>query len=129
MIDRITLLTAAATGGAGVATGTVKSDRVITGKIHAVHLRYLDSPPATAEATLEDGGTVASEQQILASITGNTDMWFYPRVLTRTNGNDDITYNGTDPVYDKYVVSDHLVLTLAAANNGDQVEATVFFER
>ncbi len=130
MVDRVVLLTAAAAGGAGVATGTVTSGRVISGKILAVHLRYIGSPPAaTADVTLKDGGKTVPTQQTILSITdAATDGWFYPRVPVKTNANVAITYDNTRPVHEHYVVSDHLVLTLAQADNDDQVEATVYFE-
>ena len=60
MIDRIQFSTGTAAGAAGSATATNYSESV-RGKVLAVHVDYIDSPPATTDFTLSDEQDPASE--------------------------------------------------------------------
>ena len=128
MIESIKLTTVAAVGANGSATATGYSIHV-AGKIHAVHVAYLDSPPAgTTDFTLSDEGDPASES-IITLTDAATDIKIYPRRLTETNDGTDITYDNTRKVYDYYIVEGRLEATIAQANAGDYCNVTVWIER
>lgn len=128
MIDSVRWSTGVAAGGAGVATATGYSP-AIAGKILAVHVAYLDSPPAaTTDLTLWDEADPALEN--IVSLTDQaTDIRVYPRRLLETNDGTDLTYDGTRKVYGEYVVCGRLAAKIAQANNADYCMVTVWFER
>ena len=127
MIDRVQFSTGTASGGAGVATATGHSIRVV-GRVLAVHLAYLDSPPAgTTDFTLSDEGDPISEA-IVSLVNAATDLKLYPRRVVQDNANNDVTFDGTNEIYEPYVVVGRLEATIAQANNGDSVTVTVWLE-
>ena len=127
MIDQVQFSTGVASGGAGVATATGHSVRV-AGRVLAVHLEYLDSPPAgTTDFTLSDEGDPISEA-IVNLVNAATDLKLYPRRVVQDNANNDVTFDGTNEIYEPYVVCGRLEATVAQANNGDSVMVTVWLE-
>ena len=127
MIRRVELSTGAATGGAGAATATGTSTPV-HGRVLKVYVNYQGSPPAgTTDFTLSDESDPASESIISLSNTA-TDQTVYPRRVTELNDGTDITYDGTNEVYDYYVVHGRLEATIAQANDDDYVDVTVWLE-
>ncbi len=127
MIDLVQFTTGAASGSAGSATATGYSPPV-AGKILAVHINYQDSPPATTDFTLSDESDPASEA-IVSLTNANTDVKLYPRRLVETNDGTDVTYDGTNKVYEHYVVHGRLKATIAQANADDYADITVWIER
>lgn len=127
MIDRIQFTTGAAVGANGAATVTGYSPHV-GGKVLAVHVAYIDSPPAaTTDFTLSDEGDPASEN-IAVKANSATDGKFYPRRKVQANAGGDVTYDGTNEIYEPYVVYGRLEATIAQANAGDSVTVTVWLE-
>jgi hypothetical protein len=127
MIDRVQFTTGAAAGSAGSATATGYSAPV-AGKVLAVHVDYVDSPPAgTTDFTLSDEDDPASEAIISLSNTA-TDIKIYPRRVTEKNDGTDILYTTGEEVYEPYVVHGRLEATIAQANAGDSVTVTVWVE-
>ena len=127
MIDRVQFSTGSAAGGAGVATATAYSAPVF-GKVLAVHVDYVDSPPAgTTDFTLSDEDDPASES-IVSLANQATDIKIYPRRVTEKNDGTDILYTTGEEVYEPYVVHGRLEATIAQANNGDSVTVTVWIE-
>lgn len=122
MIARRTLSATPAAGGAGTATVSVTSDEKINGEIFAVYLAYLDSPPAgTTDVTLI---TATAPAITLLSITNaSTDGWFYPMAQAQINTGANITNQGR-----ALVIDDQVTLTIAQANVGDGVTATILYE-
>ena len=128
MIEAIKFTTGAASGAAGSATATGYS-AFVAGKVLAVHVNYQDSPPAgTTDFTLSDESDPASEN-IVTLANAATDIKIYPRRVTELNDGTDITYDGTNEVYDYYVVHGRLKATIAQANAGDYCDVTVWIER
>jgi hypothetical protein len=128
MIDRIELTTGAAAGSAGSATATGYS-MPVDGEILAVYINYQDSPPAgTTDVTLSDESDPASES-IISISNAATDVKIYPRRVVELNDGTDITYDGTNEVYEPYVVHGRLELTIAQANANDYIDATVWIRR
>ena len=127
MIDRIQFSTGAAAGSDGSATATGHSSHV-AGLVLAVHVDYVDSPPAaTADFTLCDESDPASEA--IVSLTDQaTDIKIYPRRVTEQNDGTDILYVAGEEVFEAYVVHGRLEATIAQANAGDSVTVTVWIE-
>lgn len=125
MIDIVKFSTGVAAGSAGSATSTGYS-YAVSGKVLAVHVAYLDSPPAaTTDFTLQDESDPAAENIVILTDAA-TDIKIYPRRLTEQNEGTDITYNGTLKVYDYYVVYGRLKAVIAQANAGDYCNVTVW---
>ena len=127
MIDRVQWSTGAAVGSAGSATATGYSPHV-TGKVLAVHVAYIDSPPSgTTDFTLSDEGDPASEA-IVTLANGATDQKIYPRRITEKNEGTDILYVAGEAVHEPYVVAGRLEATIAQTDAGDSVTVTVWVE-
>jgi hypothetical protein len=121
-IQRITISATGATGGAGVATATARTGQMVKGTIRAVHLAYLDSPPAgTTDVTLE--GSTTPKIPVLTITNAATDGWFFPMNQADNTAGADITNQGS-PV----AVEDYLDLTIAQANNADGITATIIWD-
>ena len=128
MIDRVFLTTGAAAGSAGAATATGYSVPV-RGKVLAVYVAYLGSPPAgTTDFTLSDDEDPASEA-IVSLANGATDQKLYPRRVTEKNDGTDILYTTGEEVFEPYVVHGRLEATIAQANLADYCDVTVWIER
>lgn len=126
MIDRIQFTTGAAVGSDGAATATGHSSHV-AGKILAVHMDYVDSPPGTTDFTLSDENDPASES--IVSLTDQaTDIKIAPRRVTEKADGTDILYVAGEEVYEPYVVHGRLEATIAQANAADSVTVTVWIE-
>jgi hypothetical protein len=126
MIDRIQWSTGSTTGGAGASTATGYSPHV-SGKILAVYVAYIGSPPATTDFTLSDEGDPAAES-IITLVNAATDIKIYPRRLLETNDGTDLTYDGTRKVYGEYVIHGRLKAVIAQANDADSATVTVWLE-
>ena len=127
MIERLQFSTGAAVGANGSATATGHSTPV-AGQVLAVHVTYVDSPPAgTTDFTLSDEADPASES-IITLTNAATDVRIFPRRLLETNDGTDLTYDGTRKVYGRYPVYGRLEATIAGANAADSVTVTVWLE-
>ena len=128
MIDRVFFSTGAAVGNNGVATATGHSVHV-TGKVLAVYVAYLDSPPSgTTDFTLSDEADPASES-IVSLANGATDQKIYPRRVTEKNDGTDILYESGEEVHEPYVIHGRLEATIAQANADDYCDVTVWIEK
>ena len=121
MITRRTISVTGAAGGAGVATANTTTNEKLNGELFAIYLEYLDSPPAgTTDVTI---ATVASPATTLLTISNAaTNAWFYPMAQAQTNAGASITNQGR-----AYVLDDQVKVTIAQANNGDGVNATLLY--
>lgn len=125
MIDRIQWSTGACVGNDDAATATGYSPHV-TGKILAVHVNYTTAA-ANPDYTLSDEADPASES-IITLANQKTDIKIYPRRVTEINDGTDITYDGTNEVYEPYTVHGRLEATLAQADADDTAVTTVWIE-
>jgi hypothetical protein len=127
MIDRVQFTTGAAAGADGAATATGYS-APIAGKVLAVYVDYVHSPPAgTTDFTLSDEADPASESIITLTDTA-TDIKIYPRRITEQNDGTDILYVAGEEVFEPYVVHGRLEATIAQANAADSVTVTAWIE-
>ena len=125
MIDRIQFSTGAAAGSAGSATATGYSSPVF-GEVLAVHVAYLDSPPAgTTDFTLSDESDPASEA-IVSLANAATDIKIYPERVVEKNDGTDWLYAAGEEVSRPYVVHGRLEATIAQANAADSCTVTVW---
>jgi hypothetical protein len=125
MIDRIQWSTGAAAGTAGSATATGYSPHV-AGEVLAVNVDYQDSPPAgTTDFTLTDENDPAAES-IVSLANSATDRKLYPRRKLQDNVFADVTYDGTNEIYEPYVVHGRLKAVIAQANANDYCIVTVW---
>ena len=121
-IRRTTVTVTGAAGGAGIATANAASP-IISGIIRAVHLAYTDSPPAgTTDVTIVEQHN-SPAMTVLSITNAATDGWFYPQTAAQTTAGAAITDS-----YAPIVVNDNLLVTIAQANNGDGVVATIVWE-
>jgi hypothetical protein len=127
MIDLVQWSTGDAAGGAGVATATGYSPP-IAGEVLAVYLDYVGSPPAGTDFVLSDENDPASES-IVSLTDANSDVKIYPRRKMQDSGNTDVTFDGSNEIYEPYVVHGRLEATIAQANNGDSVTVTAWVRR
>jgi hypothetical protein len=125
MIDRIQIK-ATASGAAGAASGTAYGPH-LRGEVLKVHVNYTGDTN-TMDVALVDEADPAAEE-IVDLDDQDTDIALYPRRVLETNDGTDLTYDGTRKVYAPYVVHGRLKLTVAQADDGDSVEATVWLRR
>lgn len=121
-IRRETITATPAAGGAGVATIYATSTHVIHGVIRAVYLAYLDTPPGTTDVTVAEANN-SPAMPILTVSDAATSGWFYPMAQADNQAGADITNQGA-PI----VVADYVKVTIAQANNGDGVTATIVWD-
>jgi hypothetical protein len=120
------LQTSAASGGAGVATGTITSGSQISGRVVGAYVKYLDSPPAgTADVVIETAGVNHPVETILSIANAATDGWFYPKTASHLNTSGAAIANE----YQNGVpVQDAVKVTLAQANDNDYVQVWLFVD-
>ena len=121
----------AAVGANGVATANESSHK-ISGKIHAVYVKYNDSPPgATTDVTVTTLGASPSVPAItiLALTDTATNALKYPRVQVHDTAGSALTMDGTRILTDKIAVDDCIKVTIAQANAADNVDVWICLER
>jgi hypothetical protein len=122
-IHREVITASGAAGGAGAATATAVSSRPIDGRIMAVHVAYLESPPgATTDVTIQEANN-SPAMPILTIANAATDAWFYPMAQADNQAGADITGMGA-PI----AVNDYVRATIAQANDGDGVTVTIVWD-
>lgn len=113
-VYRETVTVSGAAGGSGAATATARTSRIVEGKVVAVHLSYTDSPPSTTDVTITEA-TNSPAAPVLAVSNANANGWFYPAYAS-------VATDAVPPW-----VADYLTVTIAQANNGDGVVATIIW--
>lgn len=122
-IQRAVANVTGATGGTGTATAFALTDKPVDGEVIGVHLAYKDSPPgATTDVSIVEA-SASPAQSVLAVSNAATDGWFYPLAAGVNQAGAAITNSGR-PIK----VSDTLKVTIAQANDGDGVTATIVFD-
>ena len=122
MIRSYVLRATPSTGGAGT-SGVTSDPRTISGRVIAVGLKYLDSPPAgSTDVTVEmlANTDVAPARTVLAVTNAATDGWFFPTAAMTGGAAGDL--QGGIPVDGQVTVA------IAQANDGDGVIATLIVD-
>ena len=125
--ESVTINTGAAAGNDGSATANNTSSHVVTGQICSIGVTYGDSPPGTTDVTIATAGNNGPALTILTITNANTTGWFHPRHVIDDETGSDITYDGTNEVYDKVCVADNIKVTIAQANSPDTAEVVVVY--
>jgi len=122
MIDLIKL-TVTAVGEDESASGFALSDQIARGRVLAI---FIDSDPAAFESTtieISDLGDPVSET-ILGIPEITTDLKFYPRRDVQSEVGANLTYDGTWPVFEPYIVCGQIQASVSLANNN---QVTTFY--
>lgn len=120
-----------ATGGAGAATANSTTTIPLRGKVHAIHVKYNDAPPAgTTDVTVATLGASPRVPVItLLSISNSaTDVTKYPRAQVCGTDGAALTLDGTRIAFDKIAIDDNIKITIAQANDNDSVDVWVALE-
>ncbi len=124
MIDVVVIDTGVAAGGSGVATAN--QDVHVVGKILAVGIVYVHSPPAgTTDVILSTPAQSNNHpvETILTRTNTATDGWFYPRRVYDDNVGSIVSGEETE-----FVASGVLNAKIQGANNSDRAIVTVVLE-
>lgn len=118
--------TGTTTGGAGTSTSNATSSVIVFGLIHAIYVRYNDSPPATTDLTIATAGNSTPAYTLLTLSNTATSGLYYPRADVRSQTGVSLTYDGTRTVTDRVVIMDNLKITIAQANDGDSADVWLY---
>lgn len=119
----------AAAGSAGSATANSTTSNPIAGKVHAVYIQYLDSPPNTTDITIASSGNAHPAMTILSVTDAATNGWWYPRAATHSTAGAAALYAGSGTaVNDRVAIADTVKVTIAQANAGDGVNVWLLVE-
>lgn len=111
--------------GTITAAGTATSySTAIRGKILAVGVDY---PANTCTVDLDSDGE-ANAQKILDLAAANTDATYYPRVAVHDNAGTGVTYDGTNEIYEPFVVYGRVKLSVASGTAGQSVSVYLVVE-
>lgn len=123
------LYSGAAAGADGVATSNQDSTTIISGRILAIGLGYLDTPPATSDVILATKGTAGPAQTFFTRSDSGTNGWFYPRAATVSVANAALLYaGGGTAVTDYLAIHDIVNVKIDQANAGDGVQVWLLME-
>ena len=96
----------------------------IRGRVIAVGVNY---PAATVTVDLDSDGE-ASAQKIINLAAANTDATYYPRTPVQDVLGADVTYDGTNEIYEPFMVYGRVKLSLAAGTAGQTVKVDLLVE-
>lgn len=111
--------------GAIAADGTASAySRPITGKLLAVYVNY---PAHACTVDLNDADTGVS-QKLLDLASASTDTVKYPRKAVEDNTGTAVTYDGTNEIYEPFVLSGRVQLAIASGTAGEVVTVDLVVE-
>ena len=125
--ETITVNSGAASGNDGSATANNTSGHVVVGEICSIGVTYGDSPPNTTDVTIATAGNNGPALTLLTLTNANSDGWFHLRHKTDDETGADITYDGSNEVYEKVCVADNIKVTIAQANSPDTAEGVIVY--
>ena len=123
----VSISSGATDGGAGASTNNATSSHVVVGQICSIGVTYNGSPPSSTDVVIATAGNNGPALTLLTLTNANTDGWFHPRHVIDDSAGADITYDGTEEVYDKVCVADNLKITVDDANDGDSVDVVIIY--
>jgi hypothetical protein len=123
----VTVNSGAASGNDGSATANNTSSHVVVGEICSIGVTYGDSPPGTTDVTVATAGNNGPALTLLTITNANSNGWFHLRHKTDDETGADITYDGSNEVYEKVCIADNIKVTIAQANSPDTAEVVVVY--
>ena len=116
-------------------TGTTDSsgDATITANIatqaRLLAVEWIDGDLADGvDAVLSVTNTSSGVDHTLLTLTNaNSDAWYYPRVIANDNAGTAVTYDGTNEIYVKDVISGHLKLVISSGGDTKTGGCVVYF--
>jgi len=142
MASKITMYKIQNTIAAGATTGSTMSSTVIRGKVLAVKMVYSNSTPAsTSDRDINifemnpNGSTDVTKaiQEVLnigtlGAAPDDDNGIYYPKTPSQDNTGTDVTYDGTNEIYEPFIIFGKLNLAITAAAAGDITTAYVLVE-
>ena len=124
--ERIAVTT---TGSAGSATGAANSTNTISGRILKVRLDFHASAPASTDVTITERIGSTDWETIHTESNSGTDVTRYPRRAVDDAAENTVTYDGTNEIYEPFVVDGYVRVAVAQSNAlTDCVVVTVVYE-
>jgi len=122
-MSKITKYKISATIAAGATSASAYSIP-IRGKVLAVGVDY---PTHTCTVDLDSDGE-ASAQKVLDLAAANTNITYYPRTSSQDNTGADVTFDGTNEIYEPFVVYGRIKLSLASGTATETVTVYLMVE-
>ena len=123
----VSISSGATTGGTGASTNNNTSSHVVVGQICSIGVTYNGSPPASTDGVIATAGNNGPALTILTLTNANSDGWFHVRHKVDDESGADITYDGSNEVYEKVCVADNIKVTVSQANDDDSVDVIVVY--
>jgi len=123
-IFRETVIVTTNTAGAGVATGSGKTTRVVDGCVKAVYVNYDPSAPVTTDITIVEANQ-SPAMPILSVANAVTDAWIFPMQQAK----DAASGTAISGMGIEVVAADHLLVTIAQADNSQTYTVTIVWEK
>jgi len=123
----VSISSGATDGGAGASTNNNTSTHVVVGQICSIGVTYNGSPPSSTDLVIATAGNNGPALTILTLTNANSNGWFHPRHKIDDESAADVTYDGTNEVYDKVCVADNIKITVSQANDDDSVDVVVVY--
>ena len=114
-------------GGSGASTSNNTSSHVVVGQICSIGVTYNGSPPASTDVVIATAGNNGPALTLLTLTNANSDGWFHIRHKVDDESGADITYDGSNEVYEKVCVADNIKVTVSQANDEDSVDVVIVY--
>ena len=124
MINPIYIQVTTIADGSGNNTATIPA----FGLLHAVEWvdgDFADGVDSVLSVTNTDSGV---DSTLLTLTDANIDAWYYPRVALHDTAGAAVTYDGTRPIYGRFVVNGTLKLTVTSGGDTKTGGAVVYYE-
>ena len=129
MAIRSEIIKVTTAGSAGSAVGATNSPAAISGKILAIFFDFHASTPNTADVTVTERIGTTDRQTICVETSSKTDVMRRPRTVVDDGAETTVTYDGTNEIYEPYVVNGQIRVAVAQGDAlTDAVVVTVIYE-
>jgi hypothetical protein len=116
MAIRTTQIKVTTTGTDAAATGATNSNYAVCGKIKAIRINYSADAPDTTDVVITERVGTTDWQTIHTETNSKTDVMRYPRVAVNDNAESVVTYDGTNEIYEDYVVYGQIRVSVAGSD-------------
>lgn len=117
------------TGSDASATGASNSTLPIAGRILKVRIDYHASAPATTDVTITERIGSTNWETIHTETDSATDVTRYPRRAVEDAAENTVTYDGTNEIYEPFVVNGYVRVAVAGSNAlTDCVVVSIIYE-